>query len=84
MLAKVISRLFTWGGAIALFFKLIFMFGGYLILKRLTNEPVTIRATGTYIYWVVLVSVLLLQPLSGKGFMWAPQPQKPGEMGLWY
>lgn len=55
MLAKVIRRLFTWGGAIALFFTIVFWVGGDLILKLLTDDPLTLQAAAPYMFWVVLV-----------------------------
>lgn len=58
MLIKVIRRLFIWGGAIALLFTLIFMLGGNLILRLLTNEPVIILAAQPYMFWIVLVPVI--------------------------
>jgi multidrug resistance protein, MATE family len=55
MLTKVIRRLFGWGGAIALIFTIVFWVGGDLILKLLTNDPVTIQVAAPYMFWVVLV-----------------------------
>lgn len=55
MLTKVIRRLFAWGGAIALIFTIVFWVGGDLILKLLTNDPVTIQVAAPYMFWVVLV-----------------------------
>ncbi len=58
MLTKVIRRLFIWGGGIALAFTLIFLVSGGLILRLLTNDPVTILAAQPYMFWVVLVPVI--------------------------
>lgn len=58
MLTKVIRRLFVWGGAIALTFTLIFLVGGSLFLRLLTNDPVTIFAAQPYMFWVVLVPLI--------------------------
>ncbi|MDO9254493.1 MAG: MATE family efflux transporter [Bacteroidales bacterium] len=55
MLKKVIRRLFIWGGTIALSFTLIFLVGGSLILRLLTNDPVTITAAQPFMFWVVMV-----------------------------
>jgi MATE family multidrug resistance protein len=58
MLAKVIRRLFIWGGAIALIFSVVFWVGGHLILKLLTNDPATIHAAGPFMFWVVLIPAI--------------------------
>jgi MATE family multidrug resistance protein len=58
MLKKVIRRLFTWGGVIALTFTLLFLVGGGFILRLLTNDPVTISAAQPFMFWVVLVPLI--------------------------
>ncbi|MFN8134136.1 MAG: MATE family efflux transporter [Bacteroidales bacterium] len=58
MLSKVIRRLFTWGGAIAMIFSFIFWVGGDWILKLLTNDAATIQAADPFMFWVVLVPVI--------------------------
>jgi multidrug resistance protein, MATE family len=65
MLKRVILRLFSWGGAIALAFTLIFLLGGGFILRLLTNDPVTISAAQPYMFWVVLVPVITF-----SAFIW--------------
>jgi multidrug resistance protein, MATE family len=58
MLRKVVRRLFVWGGTIALAFTLIFLAGGGLILRMLTNEPGIIAEAQPYMFWVVLVPLI--------------------------
>ncbi len=58
MLKRVVRRLFLWGGAIAIAFTFIFLAGGGLILRMLTNEPGIIIAAKPYMFWVVLVPVI--------------------------
>ncbi len=65
MLKKVIRRLFTWGGAIALAFTLIYLAGGRIILLLLTNDPAILTAAPPYMFWVVLVP-----PITFAAFIW--------------
>jgi len=58
MLTKVIRRLFVWGAAIAISFTLIYLSAGGLILRLLTNNPVTISAAKPFMFWAVLVPVI--------------------------
>ena len=58
MLKRAVRRLFLWGGAIAIAFTIIFLAGGGIILRMLTNEPGIIAEAQPYMFWVVLVPVI--------------------------
>jgi MATE family multidrug resistance protein len=58
MLKRVIRRLFLWGGLIALTFTVVYLLGSQFILSLLTNDPGTISAANSYLFWVVLVPVI--------------------------
>ncbi len=58
MLKRVVRRLFLWGAAIAFAFTFIFLAGGGLILRMLTNESGIIAEAQPYMFWVVLVPVI--------------------------
>jgi MATE family multidrug resistance protein len=58
MLTRVIRRLFIWGSMIALFFTLIYLLCGGLILRLLTSDTKIIAASQPYMFWIVLVPLI--------------------------
>ena len=64
-LSKTIKLLFIWGTAISLFFTLIYLLGGTLIFKALTNNPEVIANARPYFFWVVMVPMA-----SYAAFLW--------------
>lgn len=58
-------RLFIWGGAMAVFFTLIYAIGGTAFLGLLTDEKEVIAAADTYFYWALAI------PAAGiAAFIW--------------
>ncbi len=64
-LSKTIKLLFIWGTAISLFFTLIYLLGGNLIFRALTNNPEVIANAKPYFFWVVMVPLA-----SYAAFLW--------------
>jgi len=64
-LLKSIRLLFLWGGAISLFFTLLYLLGGSAIFNILTNNPEVIANAKPYSFWVVLVPLV-----SFTAFLW--------------
>lgn len=65
LLKKVIRRLFIWGGGIALAFTVIYLLGNGIILKLMTNDPLTISTAKPYMFWVILVPIITF-----SAFIW--------------
>ncbi|MDD2437700.1 MAG: MATE family efflux transporter [Massilibacteroides sp.] len=64
-LQKTIRALFCWGGMLALFFTLLYGFGGKAILHLLTNDKNVVDTSGTYYFWVLAI------PFAGfAAFLW--------------
>jgi len=64
-LTRSIRLLFLWGGAISLFFTLLYLVGGNGILRILTNNPDVITNARPYFFWVVLIPLI-----SFTAFLW--------------
>ncbi|MEZ5069608.1 MAG: MATE family efflux transporter [Bacteroidales bacterium] len=64
-LRKVIRLLFWWGGGIAVFFTLAYLWGGEAMFRVLTDNAGVIQNARPYFFWVVLVPLL-----SFAAFLW--------------
>lgn len=64
-LSKTIKLLFIWGTGISLFFTLVYLLGGNLIFRALTNNPEVIANAKPYFFWVVMVPLA-----SYAAFLW--------------
>jgi len=64
-LERSIRLLFLWGGAISLFFTLVYLLGGNAIFRVLTNNPEVIANAKPYFFWVVMVPLV-----SFTAFLW--------------
>lgn len=64
-LERSIKLLFLWGGGISLFFTLVYLLGGDLIFRALTNNPEVIANARPYFFWVVLIPMV-----SFTAFLW--------------
>ncbi len=64
-LSKSIRLLFIWGTGISLFFTLVYLLGGNLIFRALTNNPEVIANAKPYFFWVVMVPLV-----SFTAFLW--------------
>ena len=64
-LTRTITLLFLWGGGISLFFTLVYLLGGNIILRGLTNNMEVIDNARPYFFWVVMVPVV-----SFTAFLW--------------
>lgn len=62
---NLIRRLFLWGGAVALVFVALYLFGGDHFMSVLTDDVQVLQRIGTYLPWTLLL------PLCGMAsFMW--------------
>jgi len=57
--------LFLWGTGISIVFTLIYLFGGNVIFRALTNNPEVIANARPYFFWVVMIPML-----SFTAFLW--------------
>jgi len=64
-LSKTIRLLFIWGTGISLFFTLVYLLGGNLIFRALTNNAEVIANAKPYFFWVVMVPMV-----SYTAFLW--------------
>ena len=64
-LSKTIKLLFIWGTGISLFFTGVYLLGGKLIFRALTNNPEVIANARPYFFWVVMVPLA-----SYAAFLW--------------
>ena len=64
-LSKTIKLLFIWGTGISLFFTGVYLLGGNLIFRALTNNPEVIANAKPYFFWVVMVPMA-----SYAAFLW--------------
>jgi len=64
-LERSIRLLFLWGGGISLFFTLVYLLGGNVIFRVLTNNPEVIANAKPYFFWVVMVPIV-----SFTAFLW--------------
>jgi len=64
-LSKTIRLLFIWGTGISLFFTALYLLGGNLIFRALTNNPEVIANARPYFFWVVMVPMV-----SYAAFLW--------------
>ncbi|MGC9343329.1 MAG: MATE family efflux transporter [Bacteroidales bacterium] len=64
-LKKSIRLLFIWGSGISLFFTILYLFGGNLIFRLLTDNPEVIENARPFFFWVVLIPIL-----SFAAFLW--------------
>jgi MATE family multidrug resistance protein len=60
-----IRLLFLWGTAISLLFTLLYLFGGDVIFRALTNNAEVITNARPYFFWVVMVPMV-----SYSAFLW--------------
>lgn len=61
----MVKRLFLWGGAVALLFVVMYLFGGDLFMSALTDDVQVLQRISTYLPWTLLL------PLCGMAsFMW--------------
>jgi len=64
-LSKTIKLLFIWGTGISLFFTLVYLVGGNLIFRALTNNPEVIANAKPYFFWVIIIPMV-----SYTAFLW--------------
>ena len=64
-LVRSTRLLFIWGTGISILFTLIYLFGGDLIFRMLTNNPEVIANAKPYFFWVIMVPML-----SYTAFLW--------------
>ena len=64
-LVRSTRLLFIWGTGISILFTLIYLFGGDLIFRALTNNPQVIANARPYFFWVVMIPLL-----SYTAFLW--------------
>jgi len=64
-LRQSIRLLFIWGTAISILFTLIYLLGGDVIFRALTNNPEVISNARPYFFWVILVPMV-----SYTAFLW--------------
>ncbi len=64
-LSKTIKLLFIWGTGISLFFTLVYLLGGNLIFRALTNNPEVIANAKPYFFWVIIIPMV-----SYTAFLW--------------
>ncbi|WP_321479680.1 MATE family efflux transporter [uncultured Bacteroides sp.] len=64
-LHRLVTRLFLWGGFLALLFTLLYGLGGNGFLRLLTNDEEVILTSGNYLYWALAI------PLTAfAAFLW--------------
>jgi len=64
-LSKTIKLLFIWGTGISLFFTLVYLVGGNLIFRALTNNHEVIANAKPYFFWVIIIPMV-----SYTAFLW--------------
>ena len=64
-LKRSVRLLFIWGTAISMLFTLIYLFGGNLIFRALTNNAEVIANARPYFFWVILIPMV-----SYSAFLW--------------
>jgi len=64
-LSRTIRLLFIWGTGISLFFTLVYLLGGDLIFRALTNNAEVIVNARPYFFWVMMVPLV-----SYSAFLW--------------
>jgi MATE family multidrug resistance protein len=64
-LVRSIRLLFLWGTGISILFTLIYLLGGNVIFRALTNNPEVIANAKPYFFWVVMIPML-----SYTAFLW--------------
>lgn len=64
-LKAVIRSLFIWGLGIAIFFTLLYGFGGNAILRLLSNDQSVLLAARPYLFWIILVPLITF-----SAFIW--------------
>jgi MATE family multidrug resistance protein len=64
-LVRSTRLLFIWGTGISILFTLIYLFGGDLIFRALTNNPAVIANARPYFFWVIMIPLL-----SYTAFLW--------------
>jgi MATE family multidrug resistance protein len=64
-LKRLVRLLFIWGTGISILFTLIYLLGGDLIFRVLTNNPEVIANARPYFFWVVMVPLV-----SYTAFLW--------------
>ena len=64
-LISTIRLLFIWGTGISIFFTIIYLAGGNVIFKLLTNNPEVISNARPYFFWVVMIPMA-----SYVAFLW--------------
>jgi len=64
-LKRSIRLLFIWGAAISVLFTILYLAGGELIFRALTNNPEVIANARPYYFWVVMVPLV-----SFSAFLW--------------
>lgn len=64
-LIRSIKLLFIWGTGISVLFTLIYLLGGDVIFRMLTNNPEVIANARPYFFWVVMVPMI-----SYTAFLW--------------
>lgn len=64
-LKGTIRLLFIWGTGISIFFTLIYLAGGNVIFKLLTNNPEVISNARPYFFWIVMIPMA-----SFVAFLW--------------
>ena len=57
MLQSTVQRLFLWGCGVALFFTIVYWFGGPLLLRLLTSDAEVVAVALGYLPWAVLIPV---------------------------
>ena len=57
MLQSTVRRLFLWGCGVALFFTIVYWFGGPLLLRLLTSDAEVVGVALGYLPWAVLIPV---------------------------
>ncbi len=64
-LHRLVKRLFAWGALMTMLFTAVYVFGGMSFLRLLTDEPMVVEASRSYVWWAYLI------PLSGvAAFIW--------------
>jgi MATE family multidrug resistance protein len=64
-LNKTVRLLFIWGTGISILFTLIYLLGGHVIFRALTNNPEVIANARPYFFWIILVPMV-----SYAAFIW--------------
>jgi MATE family multidrug resistance protein len=64
-LVRSTRLLFLWGTGISILFTLIYLLGGDLIFRALTNNPEVIANARPYFFWVIMIPML-----SYTAFLW--------------